>query len=57
MVSMLVSCKHCGSDFATPNPVDEAAFATLALQDTNYLCPACGQTATYSKDDHFFRAA
>lgn len=52
--TMMVTCSHCATAFATPLQVDRATLEAMVLSET-YTCPHCGAEATYEKSDHFHR--
>ena len=52
--TLMVTCVHCGSAFATPLQVDRATLEALVLTKV-YECPHCGAARTYVKADHFHR--
>lgn len=47
----MVWCRWCGRRFAAPLQVDRATLESLVLTEA-YICPLCGETATYVKADH-----
>ena len=51
---LMVKCKTCGLEFAAEAQLDPESFEAVGMSNTSYECPR-GHTATYDKEDHFFR--
>ena len=54
METLMVRCSGCGRAFVTPLQVDRASLEAMVLNE-RYCCPHCGETASYTKADHFHR--
>jgi hypothetical protein len=54
MANVLIKCPKSGMPVPTGIAMDKVAFATATLKNNTVgLCPDCGESHTWSKDDAF----
>ena len=56
-VPLMVKCKDCSADFISKYQMSNTSAwhkpnSSISLQQ---ICPACGKTDVYTKEDHFFQ--
>ena len=50
MANVVIKCPKTGKLVPTGMNMDEASFKTSSMSGNSFICPACGETHTWNKD-------